>query len=88
MTNAVGASISGVVGVDGAGIYVTGGAATITNNGQVNGSRYAILVAAGGSVTNSSSGTIKARVWRLPEQRRHALQQRRDFLHRGWQRRG
>ena len=59
VTNAVGASISGVAGVDGAGIFISGGAATITNNGQVNGARYAILVAAGGSVTNSSTGTIK-----------------------------
>jgi hypothetical protein len=59
VTNAAGASISGVAGVDGAGIYVTGGAATITNNGQVNGFRYGILVSAGGTVTNSSTGTIK-----------------------------
>ena len=59
MTNAAGASISGVVGVDAAGIFTTGGTATITNKGQINGSHYGILVAAGGSVTNSSSGTIQ-----------------------------
>ena len=59
VTNAVGASISGVVGVDAAGIFTTGGTATITNNGQINGSHYGILVAGGGSVTNSSSGTIQ-----------------------------
>jgi hypothetical protein len=61
LTNAVGALISGVAGVDGGGIFTSGGAATITNNGQVNGARYAILVAAGGSVTNSSTGTIKGK---------------------------
>jgi hypothetical protein len=59
VTNAVGASISGVVGVDAAGIFTTGGTATITNKGQINGSHYGILVAAGGSVTNSSSGKIQ-----------------------------
>jgi hypothetical protein len=59
VTNALGASISGVVGVDAAGIFITGGTATITNSGQIAGSHYGILVAAGGSVTNSRSGTIK-----------------------------
>jgi hypothetical protein len=59
VTNALGASISGVVGVDAAGIFITGGTATITNSGQINGSHYGILVAAGGSVTNSSSGKIQ-----------------------------
>jgi hypothetical protein len=59
VTNAAGASISGVVGVNAAGIFATGGTVTITNNGQINGSQYGILVAAGGSVTNSSSGTIQ-----------------------------
>jgi hypothetical protein len=59
VTNALGASISGVVGVDAAAIFITGGTATITNSGQINGSHYGILVAAGGSVTNSPTGTIK-----------------------------
>ncbi|MGB7973377.1 MAG: hypothetical protein WCF81_03280, partial [Roseiarcus sp.] len=58
VTNALGGSISGVVGATAAGIFITGAAGTITNGGQVNGSDYGVLVAAGGTVTNSASGTI------------------------------
>jgi hypothetical protein len=75
LTNAVGASISGVVGVDAAGIFTTGGTAAITNNGKINGLHYGILVAAGGSVTNSSSGTIQGQGSGVSfKPRRYALQ--------------
>ena len=84
VTNAAGASISGVVGVDAAGIFVIGGFATITNSGQITGLHYGILVAAGGTVTNNSTGTITGQdCRRRPEPRRDALQLRLDFRDRG-----
>ena len=60
VTNALGASISGL-GTLGAGIYITGGAGTITNAGSLSGpNHHAVLMEGGGTVSNLASGSISA----------------------------
>jgi hypothetical protein len=58
VTNASGASISGLA-TQGAGIFITGGAGTVANAGSIAGA-LAILMAAGGSLSNAASGSISA----------------------------
>ena len=79
VTNQAGASISGQ-GANGAGIFVMGGHATVTNGGSISGpNHHGILINAGGTVTNSKAGSNQRQhtgvfmqsVHRLDQQRRH-----------------
>src|SRR5581483_872487 len=59
VTNRAGGSISASGGIGsgfgtGAGIYITGGLGTVTNQGVINGGAYGAALAAGGTVTNTS----------------------------------
>ncbi|MCW3475507.1 hypothetical protein OL599_13060 [Rhodovastum sp. RN2-1] len=57
VSNAAGASITGQ-GTQGAGIYISGGASTVTNSGTISGIDYAVDLAAGGNVVNNAGATI------------------------------
>ena len=62
VTNDVGGSISGLGARtfgfgSGAGVYITGGAGTVTNRGTISGVGYGVAIGAGGLVTNFSSIT-------------------------------
>jgi hypothetical protein len=60
VTNASGASISGL-GTLGAGIFITGGVGTVTNAGSIAGpSHHGVLIAGGGSLSNAATGSISA----------------------------
>jgi hypothetical protein len=60
VTNASGASISGL-GTLGAGIYITGGGGTVTNAGSIAGPNHlGVMMAGGGSLSNAASGSISA----------------------------
>ncbi|SEE85431.1 hypothetical protein SAMN05444161_7459 [Rhizobiales bacterium GAS191] len=62
VTNASGASITGL-GTLGAGIFITGGAGTVTNAGSIaEPSHHGVLMAGGGSFSNAASGSISALV--------------------------
>ena len=61
VTNNAGGSISGTV----FGVFVAGGAGTVTNTGLVSGS-HAIALQAGGSVTNTAGGVISGGVAGFP----------------------
>ena len=60
VTNASGASISGL-GTLGAGVFITGGVGTVTNAGSISGpNHHGVLIAGGGSLSNAASGSISA----------------------------
>jgi hypothetical protein len=60
VTNASGASISGL-GTLGAGVFITGGVGTVTNAGSITEpNHHGVLMAAGGSLSNAASGSISA----------------------------
>ncbi|MBV9977279.1 MAG: FG-GAP repeat protein, partial [Hyphomicrobiales bacterium] len=56
---ASGATISSL-GTAGAAIYTVGGAANVTNSGNISATDHGILIDAGGTVSNTSSGSITA----------------------------
>lgn len=58
LTNRSGGSIKGLVGANAAAVFVTGGTATIANDGYLAGRKYGVLIAAGGTITNQQNGTI------------------------------
>ena len=89
VTNAVGASISGVAGVDGGGDFHH--RRRRDDNKQRAGQWLPLRHSGRGRRLGNqffNRDDQRPGVRRLLEQRRYALQQRRDFLHRGWQRRG
>ncbi|SED63446.1 protein of unknown function [Rhizobiales bacterium GAS188] len=60
VTNASGASITGL-GTLGAGIFITGGSGTVTNAGNIAGpNHHGVLMAGGGSLSNAATGSISA----------------------------
>jgi len=60
VTNAAGGSISGSGAIghgggSGSGVYITGAAGTLSNNGSISGAAYGVGLGAGGMVTNTAS---------------------------------